>query len=152
MKSIVLFILSMFLIGSQADAQFLKKGEQKENRKDRRIKYFDYWDADSTILNTKGQYRDGMPYKTWRYYHKNGKKRMKVKYGDRLKIKYFKESGQLDKKGYAILDLDPANIHFYWQGTWKYFDERRKLYRIALFENGIETKILMGPEDPVYYE
>ncbi len=152
MKSIILLVCALFIFSLQADAQLFKKKKRSADPQPRHLKYYDYWDADSTILNTKGHFCDGMACKTWRYYHQNGKKRMKVKYSKRLKIKYYKETGQLDKKGYAMLDVDPANIHFYWHGTWKYFDDRRRLYRIALFENGIETKILVGPEDPVFYE
>lgn len=77
---------------------------------------------------------------------------MKVKYRDRLKIKYYRENGQLEKKGYAMLDLDKEAIHFYWQGRWKYFDDRRHIYRIALYENGMEALLITGPEDPIYFE
>jgi len=77
---------------------------------------------------------------------------MKVKYRDNLKIKYYRDSGKLDQKGYAILDLDSEVIHFYWHGIWKYYDDKRKLYRIALYENGEEKEVLKGPEDPIYFE
>jgi hypothetical protein len=77
---------------------------------------------------------------------------MKVKYRKRMKIKYYRDNGQLEKKGYAILDLDKEALHFYWQGMWKYFNDHRKLYRIALYQDGNEVELIMGPEDPIYYE
>ncbi len=78
--------------------------------------------------------------------------RMKVKYRERLKIKYYTKLGKLNQKGYTMLDLNTEKIHFYWHGIWKYYDDKRKLYRIALYENGAEVKVLSGPEDPLYFE
>lgn len=77
---------------------------------------------------------------------------MKVKYRKRLKIKYYRDNGQLEKKGYAMLDLDKKDLHFYWHGRWKYFNDHRNLYRIALYQDGNEVELIMGPEDPIYYE
>ncbi len=37
-------------------------------------------------------------------------------------------------------------------GMWKYFTDHRKLYRIALYQGGNEVELIMGPEDPIYYE
>jgi hypothetical protein len=118
----------------------------------KRTLYYEYWDADSTIMNAKGYYCHGLPCKTWRYYHKNGKKRMKVKYGKTLKVKYFRDSGKLEKKGSARLDFSTSDIHFYWHGRWKYFDNRRRLYRVAIYTNGEETRLVKGPEYPLYFE
>lgn len=76
---------------------------------------------------------------------------MKVKYHKKLKIKYYSPNGRLDMKGYALLDINSQLTHFYWDGLWKYYNPKRKLYRIALYKNGEEIKVLYGPEDPVYY-
>jgi antitoxin component YwqK of YwqJK toxin-antitoxin module len=116
------------------------------------LKYYEYWDEDSTIINARGHYCHGLPCKTWRYYHQNGKRRMKVKYGKKLKIKYFRDNGRLEKKGYARWDLNKADVHFYWHGRWKYFDDKRKLYRIAIYQYGEETELVQGPEYPLYFE
>ncbi|NQT76294.1 MAG: hypothetical protein HQ565_01175 [Bacteroidetes bacterium] len=54
------------------------------------------------------------------------------------------DSTRLSAKGHFCHDL-PCK-------TWKYYDDKRKLYRIALYENGVEVEILSGPEEPVYFE
>lgn len=152
MKHLTLIIILISAFCFEADAQLFKKKTRDCESCPRHLKYFEYWDADNTIINARGHYCYGLPCKTWRYYHENGNVRMKVKYRDRLKIKYYRENGQLEKKGYAMLDLDKEAIHFYWQGRWKYFDDRRHIYRIALYENGMEALLITGPEDPIYFE
>lgn len=77
---------------------------------------------------------------------------MKVKYHKRLKIKYYRDNGKLEKKGYAHFDLTAKDLHFYWHGTWKYYDDKRHLYRIAIYKNGAEAELVRGPEYPLYFE
>ncbi len=115
-------------------------------------KYVEYWDKDSTQINARGHFCAGAPCKTWKYFNSDGTRRRKVKYGDRLKIKYYSASGKLNKKGFAMLDINSKEIHFYWHGKWKYYNERRKLYRVAIFKYGEEAELLMGPIDPIYIE
>lgn len=115
-------------------------------------KYYEYWDKDSTKINARGHFCAGTPCKTWKYFNSDGTRRMKVKYRDQLKIKYYSASGKLNKKGFAMLDINSQEVHFYWHGRWKYYDKRRKLYRIAIFSYGEEIELLMGPIDPVYVE
>ena len=114
-------------------------------------KHFEYWDRDSTYLSARGHFCHGKPCRTWKYFWEDGTRRMKVKYGDRLKMKYYKSNGQLDKKGYARLDINSIDIHFYWEGKWKYYDDKRKLYRVAIFKNGDEAEVILGPEDALYF-
>lgn len=142
----------MLLIVLSSPAQEGKKEKRPCESCPKHQKYYEYWDSDSTILNARGHYCYGIPCKTWRYYHQNGKRRMKVKYGNRLKIKYYRESGRLEKKGYARLDLNEKDIHFFWHGRWKYYDDKRKLYRIAIYREGEETELIKGPEYPLYFE
>lgn len=145
---ISLFILLLFSL--PADAQLFKKNKKQDSL--RSGKYIEYGYEDTTVVVTKGRFKDGRPCKTWKYYYEDGIIRMKIKYRDRLKIKYYTQSGRLNQKGYAMLDFNAADTHFYWHGIWKYYDDRRKLYRIAIYENGAEVKLLKGPEDPIYYE
>lgn len=148
----MLIILLGLLMPLSSEAQLFRKHKKQESDSLKNGVHYEYWDKDSTFLSARGHFRHGRPCKTWKYYHKSGKRRMKVKYRDRLKIKYYRDSGKLDQKGYAILDLDSEVIHFYWHGIWKYYDDKRKLYRIALYQNGEEVEVLKGPTDPIYFE
>ncbi|MCD4725320.1 MAG: hypothetical protein K8R63_10815 [Bacteroidales bacterium] len=147
----ILFLLSLVVFCSfSAEAQLFRKNRNDNASKNG--KYYEFWDKDSTTLSAKGHFCHDLPCKTWKYYYSDGTRRMKVKYRDSLKIKYYTNSGKLDQKGYAMLNLNTENIHFYWHGIWKFYDHKRKLYRIALYENGAEVEVLSGPEEPIYFE
>ena len=150
MRSILFFLSFILLCSLSVEAQLFRKNSKDDASK--RRKYYEFWDKDSTTLSAKGHYCRDHPCKTWKYYHSDGTMRMKVKYRERLKIKYYTKLGKLNQKGYAILDLNTEKIHFYWHGIWKYYDNKRKLYRIALYENGVEVKVLSGPENSIYFE
>ena len=152
MKKIILLSLIILFSVLTAKAQLFRKHQSDTLQTSKTKKYYEFWDKDSTSLSAKGKFCQGAPCKTWRYYYKDGTRRKKVKYGERLKIKNYFQNGRLETKGYAILVLDAERIHFYWTGPWKYYDKKRKLYRIALYENGQEVEVIMGPEDPVYFE
>lgn len=136
-----------------AGAQLLGRHKAKvtENDSLRNGRYYEYWDFDTTKISAKGHFLNGLPVKTWKYYYKDGTRRMKVKYRENLRIKYYSPAGKLEQKGYAILAFEPEQIHFYWDGIWKYYNPKRKLYRIALYKNGEEISVIYGPEDPVYF-
>jgi antitoxin component YwqK of YwqJK toxin-antitoxin module len=152
MRAFATIIIIGILIPLSVEAQLFRKHKKPANDSLRSGKYCEFWDSDSSTISVKGNYDKGLACKTWKYYYSDGTLRMKVKYRDNLKIKYYTLSGKLDQKGYAVLDLNAKQIHFYWHGRWKYFDDRRKLYRIAQYENGVEVKVLYGPEDPIYFE
>ena len=150
MKSIIFLLSLVVLCSFSAEAQLFRKNRNDDPSKNG--KYYEYWDKDSIRLSAKGHFCHDHPCKTWKYYHADGTMRMKVKYRNRLKIKYYIPSGKLDQKGFAMLDLNTEHIHFYWHGIWKYYNAKRKLYRIALYENGVEVEILSGPQEPIYFE
>ena len=139
------------VLAGTASAQIFKRHAAGQNDSLRNGKYIDFWDADSGQINTKGYFYNNRPVKTWKYYYSDGTRRMKVKYHDKLKIKYYSPTGILEQKGYAVLDINSETIHFFWDGIWKYYKPRRKLYRIATFKMGEETAVIFGPEDPVYW-
>ncbi len=140
----IILVAFSFLFGS---AQ-----EKEEKPPVRDGKYYEYWDKDSTRISACGHFCNGKPCKKWKYFHYNGKRRMKSKYGDRIKLKYYRENGRRSEKGYAVLDRSSKAIHFYWQGKWKYYNKKGRLYRVVLFEKGEELKVISGPEEPYYFE
>jgi hypothetical protein len=144
-------LLGMIMIFTlSSEAQLFKRKNKLQQDSLKTGKYYEYWDRDSLHLSAKGHFCNGRPCKKWKYFHYDGKRRMKVKYNDSLKIKYYGETGRLTHKGYARLDWNEQDTHFYWEGVWRYYDHRRRLYRKALFEKGNEIKVLFGPEDPIY--
>jgi antitoxin component YwqK of YwqJK toxin-antitoxin module len=152
MKHIIFLFLLISFPALQLNAQLFRKEKTSVDKTLKHHKHFEYWDDDSTTVATKGHYCNNIPCKTWKYYHSNGVLRLKVKYADRIKIKYFSTDRRLEQKGYAILDSDPGGVHFYWQGIWKYYNEKRKLYRVARFDKGEEAEVIFGPAKAIYFE
>lgn len=152
MRTLMLLIAALMIVPASADAQLFKGRKKNQCDTLRNGKYTEYWDRDSLHLSAVGHFCCNVPCKRWKYFHYDGTRRMKVKYRDKLKIKYYSDKGKLSHKGYAVLELNSQRTHFYWHGLWKYYDNDRKLYRKALFKYGAEEAVLFGPADPYYEE
>ena len=89
---------------------------------------------------SKAWFKNDKEFKSKEYYL-NGKMRLKMKWhGERIKIKYYDTNRKIEQKGWAIFDLSKEDIHFYWHGKWKYFNDRRKLIKVCLYQNGEMVK------------
>ncbi|WP_428223796.1 hypothetical protein [Flavobacterium sp.] len=94
------------------------------------------------IYKTKEYYRRGVPIRTWKVYL-DGKLTKKEKYrNDSTSIvtEYY-PNGKIMKSGGAKIQYSKKEIHWFYSGPWKYFDEKGKLFCIKHYENGLESKI-----------
>ncbi len=146
---ILLLILSVTI----ANAQFLKKKiNQFDDEGLRKGKWIEYWDNDHKYISACGRFVKGDPVGKWKYYHYDGKRRLKFKYQkDRIKVKYYYESGRLDHKGWARVVNNKKEIHYFWEGIWKYYSTKGKLIRIAVYENGEEKDVIFTLSDEELY-
>ena len=95
---------------------------------------------DSSQISSREHYKDGYEKGVCKHYHSNGVIRIKWRYyKNRIRAKYFSEARQLELKGWSKIDWTTPQIHYYWHGKWKYFDENRKLINVAWYENGDEV-------------
>ncbi len=104
--------------------------------------WINYWDTTGKILMSKARFKEGYEKGVSKEYYQNGIVRLKFRYyKNRIRTKYYFESGKLDQKGWSKIEWAGAATHYYWQGRWKFFDEHRKLIRKAWFLNGRELTL-----------
>lgn len=71
----------------------------------------------------------------------NGTKRLQfnARKDGRMKVKYYLESGKLEKKGWAVMIYDPEEIRYSWNGPWKFYEDG-KLAKKSVYKMGEEVE------------
>ena len=132
-----LFLLAVLLLASCTESFYIGKINGKDRKGQKHGLWVNYWDDEKTIPMTKYIYRHGEESLWNKVYHYNGKLAIKFKpRGDRLRVKYFDEYRQLSHKGWANFDITEEEIHYYWQGEWKYYNTYRKPVKSMFFKEG----------------
>ncbi|MDZ7743139.1 MAG: hypothetical protein U5Q03_15725 [Bacteroidota bacterium] len=146
MKNLFFLVLSAFLFSSCTESLYFGKFNQKDKEGKKKGVWITWWDEEETIPMTKYWYKDGKEQWDSKTYHNNGNKAVKFKKrGDRILVKYFDRFNHLTHKGWARYEVSEVDVHYYWHGEWKYFDEDRRLIKRVIYENGkmkdrLETK------------
>ncbi len=91
-----------------------------------------------------GRYKDGAPVGKWFIFNPDGSKCVKKRYfRNKIREVWYYKSGRIEAKGYSKLILDdPVEINYFWEGKWKFFDEKGKLQKISIYVKGEESKIV----------
>jgi len=132
--------LALTLIGCKAPIN------QKENKK-RVGLWKEEYSIDSTKYQSVGKYKNGDPAKKWCYYT-NGKIYKKEIYRkNKCIITYYNTNGTIQSKGKTKLVVTGPEMHWFYYGDWKYFDESGNLISTREYKNGeliadIKTPIL----------
>lgn len=139
---IVIALTAIFTIPSQG--QFWKR---KVNQVDENGKKHGYWieymDSKHVDISGKGKFEHGRETGKWTHYHFNGKRRLKYKYlKDDIKVKYYYPNGRLEQKGRARIEYSEEDTHYFWEGEWRFYDEKRKLQKIMMYEEGKEGTVV----------
>jgi len=117
---------------------------QEVNRYDalgrRQGKWITWWDKEKKIPMNIERYKDGRERGLCRYYYMDGTKRLQfnARKDGRMKVKYYLESGKLEKKGWAVMIYDPKEIRYSWNGRWKFYEEG-KLVKKSVYRMGEEV-------------
>lgn len=91
---------------------------------------------DSAHYKSIGTYKNDDPVKKWKYYL-NGKLIKKQRYHKTYcKTKFFHKNRKTRAKGITRLDENPKEIHWYYSGIWKYYDNQRKLTITRNYDKG----------------
>lgn len=108
---------------------------QKVN-KEREGLWIEQYEQDSAKYKSIGTYRKGDPVKRWRYYLDN-KIIMKEKYKDDycIRTKYH-QNGKVQSKGRTKLVMEGKNMHWFYTGDWKFFDEKGQLISVKKYDHG----------------
>ncbi len=133
-------IFSFLILFSDLQAQFWKRKTNRFNEDGKRQGlWIHWWDEENNIKMSVARYKEGRECGASKEYHQNGNLRLKMRYyRNRVRVKYFYENGKLEQKGWAVLDYNPEDTHYYWHGKWKFYDESRKWVESAIYINGEE--------------
>ena len=105
---------------------------------DRTGLWISYWDNQKTIIHSIFQYKNGREFRVGKMYNRNGKLLSKERHvRKRIKVKSYNESGKLQRKGWAKIDFNAEDLHFYWHGRWKFYAENHRLTGISIYKEGV---------------
>jgi len=140
MKKIVfLAVICICYFGSLQAQLFKKKINQYGEDKKRTGWWISYWDDEEKIYMSKAKFDAGEEIATSKEYHQNGNIRLKFRHQkNRIRVKYYSEDRKLEQKGWSVLNYNERDTHYYWHGKWKFYNEKRKLVRTAIYQNGAE--------------
>jgi antitoxin component YwqK of YwqJK toxin-antitoxin module len=137
-KTALLIIVFIPLVGfSQV---FHRKINQWDDKFNRQGLWITWQDEGKHIPSCKSRYRHGVEYGVTRYYHDNGRTRLKLRFiGDSLiRVKYFDVHGRLTDKGRALRIITPTENRYCWDGEWKHYGEHHKLVKTSYYQKGEE--------------
>lgn len=135
-----LFLSLIFLFCTVSYGQILKRhiNQYDENGK-RKGLWLSYWDEEEKIPMSVATFKNGYETGVCKEYHQNGKLRLKFRYhGNRIRVKYYDINRKIEQKGWSIISYNEVDIHYYWHGKWKFYNEKGKVERISLYEKGRE--------------
>ncbi len=138
--AIVIIVFLISAPGANSQCKYYNKVDK--NGKKTGI-WFSYWDASEKKLHRKFHYKNDREVKVCKMYHRNGKLITKERHlKNRIKVKNYDEKGRIHRKGWAKIDFNAKDLHFYWHGRWKFYDHKHHLTGISIYKNGyfIENK------------
>jgi antitoxin component YwqK of YwqJK toxin-antitoxin module len=126
----ILFVIMLAILGCR-----IRPINQKENKK-REGHWVETYALDSARYKAVGAYHQGDPIKKWRYFL-NGKiiKKEQYKTNSCRTINYF-ENGKIQSKGQTKTTADSIQTHWFYDGDWKFYNEKGKLIGLKKYKEG----------------
>jgi antitoxin component YwqK of YwqJK toxin-antitoxin module len=127
---IIFSCLSFLIISCKTTPINQKLNKQREGV------WIEYYSQDSIQYKSIGKYHKGDPIKKW-YYYINNKISKKEKYKRNICFtKFYFKNGKIQSRGKTKLEIINTNMHWFYFGDWKYYDERGKLMMTRKYSNG----------------
>jgi antitoxin component YwqK of YwqJK toxin-antitoxin module len=135
----------LFLLPFLAYPQFRHRKTNQIDTKGQRQGYWVTWqDSVNKIPSATAWFKDGKEHRVSRYYHANGKTRLKLRYinDSLIRVKYFDSTGRLTDKGSALRLYSEKEIRYCWDGVWKQYDKYRHVTGMQVYRKGEEITVL----------
>src|SRR6187402_2060495 len=117
----IIFYLVLTVIGCKTASTNQKVNKKKEGL------WIENYAIDSAQYKSVGKYHLDDPIKKWHYYL-NGKIIKKEKYKHNIcKTTNYYENGKVQSKGQTKTTADNIQIHWFYDGIWKFYDEKGNL-------------------------
>ncbi|HSD05799.1 hypothetical protein [Flavobacterium sp.] len=126
----IIFFLTITLIGCKTAPI-----NQKENNK-RVGLWIEKYSIDTIEYKSVGKYKNGDPTKKWVYYTGNVISKKEIYRKNKCIITYYNTNGTIQSKGKTKLVVTGPEIHWFYYGDWKYFDENGNHISTRKYENG----------------
>jgi antitoxin component YwqK of YwqJK toxin-antitoxin module len=98
--------------------------------------WIENYSVDSSKYKSVGKYKNDDPIKKW-YYYLNGKIIKKEKYNHNIcKTTTYFENGKVQSKGQTKTTTDNIEIHWFYDGVWRFYNEKGKLITTKKYNNG----------------
>jgi antitoxin component YwqK of YwqJK toxin-antitoxin module len=103
-----------------------------------------YHDRDNNVVQSRGRFKNGIPVGRWTEYNPDGTINAKIRYfKNKAREKRYNPDGTLDKKGWSKLVLEnPEEIHYYWDGKWRMYNDKGRTERVVLFRKGEVVRVI----------
>jgi hypothetical protein len=131
MRNLIISLICIFSLFSCKTKSINQTVERK-----REGLWTEKYSHDSAHYRSVGKYKNDNPIKRWRYYL-DGKiiKREKYK-GNICYTKFYHENGKIRAKGATKIEDDKKQLHWYYSGTWKYYDSKSNLTTTRQYHKG----------------
>jgi hypothetical protein len=131
MRNLIISLICIFSLFSCKTKSINQTVERK-----REGLWTEKYSHDSAHYRSVGKYKNDNPIKRWRYYL-DGKiiKREKYK-GNICYTKFYHENGKIRAKGVTKIEDDKKQVHWYYSGTWKYYDNKSNLTTTRQYNKG----------------
>ena len=129
-NSIIILICSITMLScktKERNQMLLKKREGL---------WTEQYALDSAKYRSIGYYKNDNPVKTWKYYLDNHLIKKEKYKKEHCKTKLYHKNRKLRAKGITNLDQREKSDHWYYDKTWKYYDENRKLTTVRRYSKG----------------
>lgn len=131
MKNLMISLICIFSLFSCKT----KSMNQTLDRK-REGLWIEKYSIDSAHYRSVGKYKNDDPIKKWRYYL-DGVLIKKEKYkGNTCFTKSYHNNRKIQAKGATKIEDDKKQIHWYYSGTWKYYDNKGNLTTTRHYNKG----------------
>lgn len=136
----IALILSFFIPLIGLPQVFHRKINQWDDKFHRHGLWITWQDEKEHIPSSRIRYRHGLEYGVSRYYHENGRTRLKFRFsGDSIvMVKYYDSLGHLTDKGRALRFISEKEYRFCWDGEWKHYGKHRRLIKTSFYRKGEE--------------
>lgn len=131
MRNLIISLICIFSLFSCKTKSINQTVERK-----REGLWIEKYSHDSAHYRSVGKYKNDDPIKRWRY-SLDGKiiKREKYK-GNICYTKFYHENGKIRAKGATKIEDDKKQLHWYYSGTWKYYDNKSNLTTTRQYHKG----------------
>lgn len=143
MRTIILLVLTTIFTIPSAGQFWKRKVNQLDEKGNKHGYWIEYLDPEHSAISGKGWFEHGREARRWIHYHFNGKRRLKYKYlKEDIKVKYYYPNGRLEQKGHARIEYSEKDVHYYWHGEWRFYDEQRRLQKRMMYSEGVEGVVI----------